>query len=380
MADAIPAGSPPAAARDGRPPPVAANARSVVVRVLLLVAILGFVFVVVLPSVVDYGEVRDAIAALTVGQLLALGAATAVAYVANAAPCRVLVDGLSWPHAVEADLAARAVASTIPGPTDVATRFVLYSQWGIPAAVSSAGILFAAFFETLSALVLPLIAAIAVLVTGQGSRPGVVSLAVIGIAVLLVAGVVIAAIVRSEPLARRIGEALDWLAGHIWRLFRRTPPTGIVDAVLDFRHKSQDTLSRNGALGFAAAVVAKLVWFVVLEIALWTVGIGWDVLPPSAVLAAMAIVAIVALIPIVPGGVGITEVAYIGLLTAVAGDAYADQIAAAIMLYRIAQWLAPIPIGWVLLILLRRGRKGGLLGGTGSRPAGADRAAQPVAS
>jgi uncharacterized membrane protein YbhN (UPF0104 family) len=77
----------------------------------------------------------------------------------------------------------------------------------------------------------------------------------------------------------------------------------------------------------------------------------------------MAIVTIVALIPIVPGGVGITEVAYIGLLTAVAGAAYTDQITAAVMLYRIAQWLAPIPIGWVLLVLLRRGRRGGLLGG-----------------
>src|SRR5262245_1078204 len=228
MADAIPAGSPPAAARDGRPPPVAADVRSVVLRVLLLVAILGFVFVVILPGVVDYDEVRDAIAGLPVGQLMALVAVTAVAYVANAAPCRVLVEGLSWPHAVEADLAARAVASTIPGPTDVATRFVLYSQWGIPAAVSSAGILFAAFFETLSALVLPLIAVIGIIVTGQGSRPGVVSLAVIGIVALAIAGVVIAAIVRSESLAQRIGEALDWLASHVWRLFRRTPPAGIV--------------------------------------------------------------------------------------------------------------------------------------------------------
>jgi uncharacterized membrane protein YbhN (UPF0104 family) len=77
----------------------------------------------------------------------------------------------------------------------------------------------------------------------------------------------------------------------------------------------------------------------------------------------MGIVAIVALIPVVPGGVGVTEVAYIGLLTAVAGPAYTDEIAAAVMLYRIAQWLAPIPIGWALLILLRRGRRGGLLGG-----------------
>jgi uncharacterized membrane protein YbhN (UPF0104 family) len=124
-------------------------------------------------------------------------------------------------------------------------------------------------------------------------------------------------------------------------------------------------------LAFGAAVGAKLAWFVVLELSLWAVGIGWDVLPPATVLTAMAIVAIVALVPIVPGGVGITEIAYIGLLTAVAGVEYTDQITAAVMLYRIAQWLAPIPIGWGLLVLLRRGRRGGLLGGgrAGSTPA-----------
>jgi putative heme transporter len=355
----------------GQPPPDAAPAsrRSVVLRIALLVGVVGFVFLVFLPGIVDYEAVRAALAGLTVGQLLVLVACTAVAYVANAAPCRILIEGLTWPHAVEADLAARAVASTIPGPTDVATRLVLYAQWGIPPRISTAGVLFAAFFETLSALVLPLIAAIGVVATGQTNRPGAVSVAVIGMVVLGVAAVILTAIVRSESLAHRIGTALDWLATHLWGLFRRTPPAGIVQSVLDLRVQANEVLSRHGILAFAASVVAKLAWFVVLEVALWSVGIGWDVLPPAPVLAAMAIVAVVALIPIVPGGVGITEVAYIGLLTAVAGPAYTDQITAAVMLYRIAQWLAPIPIGWILLVFLRRGRTGGLLGGGAPGPA-----------
>jgi uncharacterized membrane protein YbhN (UPF0104 family) len=116
-------------------------------------------------------------------------------------------------------------------------------------------------------------------------------------------------------------------------------------------------------LAFAAAVAAKLAWFVVVEASLWAVGITPDVLPPSAVLAAMAIVGIVALIPITPGAVGVTEVAYIGVLTSVAGAGLTEQITAGIMLFRISQWLAPIPIGWVLLIWMRRGHLGELLGG-----------------
>jgi uncharacterized membrane protein YbhN (UPF0104 family) len=115
-------------------------------------------------------------------------------------------------------------------------------------------------------------------------------------------------------------------------------------------------------------VVGRLAWFVVLEVALWCVGIGPDVLPPSAVLAAMAVVGIVSLVPITPGAVGVAEVAYIGILSSVAGSGMTEQLTAAVMLFRIAQWLAPIPIGWVLLIVLRRGHWGELLEGPDKAP------------
>ena len=115
-------------------------------------SVVVFVFGIVLPRLIDFDAVRAALSALTAGQLALLAAASAVAYIVNAGPYRVLVPGLSWPHAVGSDLAARAVVSTVPGPTDVATRFVLYRQWSIPTDVATAGIVFAALFETFSSL------------------------------------------------------------------------------------------------------------------------------------------------------------------------------------------------------------------------------------
>jgi uncharacterized membrane protein YbhN (UPF0104 family) len=366
----VPDSVPAAAGQRPRPKP---TRRQVAVRVLVLAGILGFVFLVVLPQLVDYNAVADALRQLTPAQLAALAAASAVAYVANAGPCRVLLPALTWPRAVGADLSARAVVSTIPGPTDIATKFVLYRQWSIPADTASAGIVFAAFFETFSSLVLPLIATIGVILTGHETRPRALAFALIGLVVLVVATLLLVAIVRSEPLARKFGGWLDWLAQHIWKLFRKTPPSGIVAGVLDLRERSKDILTQHGLLAFVAAVVAKLAWFVVLEVSLWAVGITPDVVPPSAVLAAMAVVGIVALIPITPGAVGVTEVAYIGVLTSVAGPALTEEITAGIMLFRIAQWLAPIPIGWVVLIVLRRGHWGELF-------ASQDAAAAPSSS
>jgi len=311
--------------------------RSILLRTGLLVAIVGFVFVVLLPRVVDYDAVRAALSGLTAGQLAALIGATAVAYVLNAGPARVLVPGITWRQAVEADLVGRAVASTIPGPTDVAIKSVLFRQWRIPLESANAGLVLASLFEPLSSLVLPLLATIGVIVTGQTASPRVLLLTVVGMAVLVLAAFGLLAIVRSEALARKVGDWLDRWARRIWSWFRRTPPTGIVEAVIAFRTSSKDILSQRGPLGYAAAVAAKLGWFVVLQLCLSAVGVDWATLPPAAVLAAMAVVGIVALVPITPGAVGVSEVAYIGLLSAVAGPGASEPITAAVLLFRVAQ-------------------------------------------
>jgi uncharacterized protein (TIRG00374 family) len=336
--------------------------RAIVGRGAVLVGILAVVFGIVLPRLVDYEAVRAAVAALTPWQVAILGIASLVAYVASAWPYRALVPGLSWPRAVASDLAARAVVSTVPGPTDAATRFVLYRQWSIPTDAASAGIGLAALFETLSYFALPVIAFPGLIVLDHPTRSQAIVLALIGLAVLAVAAVLLVSLTRSEDLARRIGGWLDKMAGRIWTLFRKTPPAGIVQGILDLGERSKAMLTRRGLPAFAAAVIGKLAWFVVLEVALWSVGIGPEVLPPATVLATMAVVGMVSLVPITPGAVGVAEVAYIGFMSSVAGPEFAGELTAAVSLFRIAQWFAPIPIGWVLLIVMRRGHWGHLLG------------------
>ena len=368
MPDPASEGAIPSVAGDPAPARLALNCRSIVGRALVLIGLLVFVVGIVLPRVVDYEAVRAALAALTPGQIALLAAASAVAYIASAGPTRVLVPGLSWPHAVESDLAARGVVSTVPGPTDVATRLVLYRQWSIPTAVASAGIALAALFETFSYFVLPLIAAAGLLVSGQPTDSRALLLALIGLVVLVAATLLLVSIVRSESLARKLGAWLDGVARRIWKLFRKTAPTGIVEGMLELRERSKAILTQHGRRGFAAAVVARLAWFVVLEVALWCVGVGPDVLPPSAVLAAMAVAGIVSLVPITPGAVGVAEVAYISILSSVTGPGLTEQLTAAVMLFRIAQWFVPIPVGWLLLLVMRWGHGGELLGGSDMAP------------
>ena len=327
--------------------------RSILARIALLLAIIVFVFIVVLPRLIDGDAVRAALAGLTPGQLAGLIAATLVAYVANASPARVLVAGLSWPRAVASDLVGRAVASTIPGPSDVAIKSVLYRQWAVPVESAGAGLALASLFEPLSSLALPLVATIGILASGREPTSRVILVTGVSLLLLGVAALALTAIVRSESVARGLGTRIDRAARWIWKRFGRTPPAGIVEGVLEFRARSKDILSQHGAMGFGAAVAAKLAWFVVFELALIAVGLPPDVLSPAAVLAAMTIVGIVALVPITPGAVGVSEVAYIGLLSSVVGAGSGEAITAAVLLFRIAQWLGPIPTGWILLLLVR---------------------------
>ena len=325
------------------------------VRVVLLLLILAAVFIVVLPRIIDYRAVVAALVSLDAVDVALLAAASALAYVANALPYRTLVSSLSWPRAVGADLAGRAVASTIPGPTDFATRLVLYTQWGIPMDRASAGLVIGGLLETVSALILPLIALLLILIGGGTTEPAGAMLAAVGILVLALGTALFAALVRSERLARRLGDALDRAVKWLFARLRRPAPGGVADAVMALREELHELLNAYGLAAYGAAVLAKLAWFAVLLIALRACGVGFDVLSPPTVLATMAVVSFVALIPITPGALGVSEVAYIGLFSAAIDPAYAAPVAAAVLLYRVAQWLIPIPLGWSLFIVMRRG-------------------------
>ena len=84
-------------------------------------------------------------------------------------------------------------------------------------------------------------------------------------------------------------------------------------------------------------------------------GVPADVLTPRDVLAVFALTSVITIIPIAPGGAGVPELLYIAGLTSIA-PGYEAQITAGVFLFRLYVWFLPIPIAWILLKLVRRGR------------------------
>ncbi len=140
-----------------------------------------------------------------------------------------------------------------------------------------------------------------------------------------------------------------------------------------FRDLAIDIVKERGAIALTYSVLGKLWALVILWMALRMVGIEPDVLSGLSIFVVWVL--LITAIPITPGGIGIAEMAYIGLFTAVAGDKFSDVIAAGVILLRLMQWALPIPVGWLVVLFWRRQGQRGQLPDPFALP---DRGADPV--
>jgi uncharacterized membrane protein YbhN (UPF0104 family) len=75
------------------------------------------------------------------------------------------------------------------------------------------------------------------------------------------------------------------------------------------------------------------------------VGVDSDVVSFTKVIVAWGAVSFASILVPVPGAIGVAEVVLVGVLTAGLPEQYTTPITAAVVLYRIATWLLPIPLG-----------------------------------
>ena len=111
----------------------------------------------------------------------------------------------------------------------------------------------------------------------------------------------------------------------------------------------------------AAITFVTFVRVALLVMSLRFVGVPESVLSWVSIFCVWAIVRGLNVIPLMPGGVGVSEVAYIGMLTAISGQQYVNEVTAGVLVYRMLTWLLMIPAGGVAMAFwqmgLRRNRK-----------------------
>ena len=104
------------------------------------------------------------------------------------------------------------------------------------------------------------------------------------------------------------------------------------------------------------SIASQFAWVIVLTVALRMTGVPESALSPGEIFAVYALVMVLTIIPLSPGGAGVPELLFISGLTTIAGTEYQAAITAGVFLYRLYYWFLPIPLAWILLKVVRRGK------------------------
>lgn len=334
-------------------PPSASDRKRTVITLIVALVIMVIVFGVILPSVIDYQVVWDTLTGLDPWVFLALLAAGFIYYIPEGWLYALVVPGMSLWQGMKAWVASTGVGSTVPA-LDLVTRFGMYRSWGFSIHASMRGIFLSGAFDWIVKFSLPVIAVLLLFILGVQDLGFLALIAVIAAVILGVVLVVLIGAVRSEAFTVRVAGILESLAGWVFERLKRDPIPDLADQIVVFRDDAVEIAARRGGLAFLASALGKLWQFVMLVFSLRAVGVNDEVLSTFEIFVVWAIVLLITMIPITPGGIGIAELFYIGLMASIAGEQWADLIAAGVMLYRVFQWALPIAVGWVVAIRWRR--------------------------
>lgn len=323
-----------------------------IIQLLVALAVVILVFGVVLPEVIDYGQVWEIIKNLSPGQIGLLLVAGLIVYLPEGWLYSLCMPGLSFGRGITSWIASTAAATTTPG-IDVTIRYGMGRSYGGSVQQTVLWIPLTGIFDNLVKFSLPVIAIGLIALTGE-NLDGLEWIALVAGAILIAGTVVVVGVARSERFALSLAGRLTGTANTVLRRLKRPELDEISDRVLAFRSYAISTVKSRWVLALLAAVLGKAWTLIILTIALRMVGLGSDLLTFWQIFVVWAIVMLITSIPITPGGIGVAALAYVWLFSGLIGDTHANTIAAAVVLYRLAQWALPIVIGWPIVWHWRR--------------------------
>jgi uncharacterized membrane protein YbhN (UPF0104 family) len=331
---------------EGRPP---AARRRILRRVVSAAVSLGLVvaiFVFAIPALVDYGEVWATMTALSPARLLLLLGVAALSIGSYWLVLTAALPGLTLPGAAVVHQASTAVANSVPGGGAVAVglTYAMYRSWGFGNGEIVRAVLVSGVWDAALKLALPAAALILLLASG-GADPARTAAAAAGLAVVAVVAVGFALVLRSDRLARFVGEKVEGAARRLpLRRFRRAD-LGWVERFGQLRAASLLVVRSRWLRLTLAAIVSHLALFALLLVAVRAAGTGPEALASVTVFAGFAFVRLLQVLPITPGGVGLVELGYVAVLTAGLPDEAAAGVVAGILLFRFLSYAIPIFLG-----------------------------------
>lgn len=310
--------------------------------------------VVYLLNSLQTDDFTSALALITAPMLVASVVLGVVNLATNWPPIVVALPGLKVREAAATNTAGAALSNTVPEGGAIATglNYAMLRSWGFTLGDTTSEVLVTGTWSQLMKYALLALGLIAVVLQGWG--PVWVVWVALGLTVLVgLAIVLLTLVLRSERFASRLGAWCDRVVGRLRRRVTRIPDPGLTQGLPLFRTQMVRLLRLCWGRLTVTMLVSQLTVVLVLGICVRMQGLDQATISWAVILVAWGLVTFASLLIPTPGGLGVAEVVLVGVLGHELPVSDEAAVLAAVLLYRIATFLVPIPIGLVTYLYWR---------------------------
>ena len=317
-----------------------------------VIAALVVVFGWLLPQFIDYEQVWQALSELDALEVVVLAWLGLIRVPTEALMYRAFLPHLGLWHGSKAYLSSNLAGQVLPPPSASVVQYGYFrdADYGPDAAGLAAVGSF--LFPTLGRLLLPVVALVLLLLTGEVNG-SILLVGGVSLVVTAIAGIAGYVFLRSERSARWLGAKTQRPLSWILVKGKREPIEDGAGKAVDLRAQALAVLRAGWALGSIGVATNLLVTYVILLASLRFVGISSAELSAPDAFAAFAIAFWAgAVLPITGSGLGVVDGVLIAMLVELSA-ASDDALVAAALLWRVFYSVLTLPLGAITLSRFR---------------------------
>ncbi len=330
--------------------------RTQVISAIVTLVVLAIVFLYLFPKLGSYADAWAAVQTMPAWSIVLLTFAVLLNLFVYVWPYTAATPGLRFRPAFVVRQTSFLISNTVPagGTIGLAVQYAMLGSYRVGPQATTTTIAVTSTWNVMATLVMPMIGALALLLTGELTSQRIL-VAVVGAIVVVVMAVAIVVILRSERGARWLGHLCDVVLGWCLRvvntLFHKHLHADVTESVMSFRDTVIEVLTTRWVVVTVSNLAMQFTCWFVLFAAIRGIQAGDPTVTWAESLAAFSYARVASFIPIPPGGLGTVDAALTKLLESY--GATGSQAIAADLVWRAGTFVPQALIGVGTLLYWR---------------------------